>query len=54
MATRELIVSLQSIGIARRSIEIMQNYSNERSAFGKKISEFGQTQKAIAEVSSER
>mmetsp|Transcript_14966 Transcript_14966/g.29809 ORF Transcript_14966/g.29809 Transcript_14966/m.29809 type:complete len:418 (+) Transcript_14966:3-1256(+) len=38
-----------SSGIARRCIEEMAKYSQERKAFGKAIGEFGQIQKMIAE-----
>jgi hypothetical protein len=34
-----------SLGIARRSIEVMSNYAKERQAFGKSIGEYGQIQK---------
>ena len=37
-----------SLGIARRSIEIMNRYANERQAFGQPISGFGQIQAHIA------
>jgi isovaleryl-CoA dehydrogenase len=42
-----------SLGIARRCIEIMSAYSQDRKAFGKPIQEFGQIQKAIAESYAE-
>jgi isovaleryl-CoA dehydrogenase len=35
-------LAAMALGIARRSIEIMSKYSQERKAFGKAISEFGQ------------
>ena len=34
-----------SLGIARRSIEVMSNYAKERQAFGKSIGEHGQIEK---------
>jgi len=37
-----------SLGIARRSIEIMNRYASERQAFGQPIREFGQIQTHIA------
>lgn len=46
-------LAAMSLGIARRSIEIMSNYSKERKAFGKPIGDFGQIQKAIAESYAE-
>ena len=48
-----LTLAAMSLGIARRSIEIMNNYAQERKAFGKPIGEFGQTQKHIAESYAE-
>lgn len=42
-----------ALGIARRSIEVMSRYSQERKAFGRHIGEFGQIQKAIAESYAE-
>ncbi len=44
-----LTLAAMSLGIARRSIEIMTNYASERKAFGKSIGEYGQIQKAISE-----
>ncbi len=37
-----LTLAAMSLGIARRSIEVMSNYAMERKAFGKAIGEFGQ------------
>ncbi|TYZ64362.1 hypothetical protein PybrP1_000274 [[Pythium] brassicae (nom. inval.)] len=42
-------LAAMSLGIARRSIEVMSNYAKERTAFGVSLSSFGQTQKNIAE-----
>lgn len=42
-----------SLGMARRSIEVMSKYAQDRKAFGKSIGEFGQIQKAIAESYAE-
>ncbi len=44
-----LTLAAMSLGIARRSVEVMVNYSNERRAFGKKISSFGQIQRYVGE-----
>ena len=49
MSTERLTLAAMSLGIARRSIEIMTNYASERKAFGKSIGEYGQIQKAISE-----
>ena len=38
-----------SLGIARRSVEVMNRYAQDRSAFGKPIREFGQIQRYLAE-----
>jgi isovaleryl-CoA dehydrogenase len=38
-----------SLGIARRSIEIMNRYASERSSFGKPLRSFGQIQRYLAE-----
>ena len=46
-------LAAMSLGIARRSIEIMTKYSQDRKAFGKSIGEYGQIQKAIAESYAE-
>lgn len=43
-----LTLAAQSLGIARRCIEIMNRYATERTAFGKPIREFGQIQAHIA------
>lgn len=46
-------LAAMALGIARRSIEVMSNYAQERKAFGKPIADFGQVQKAIAESYAE-
>lgn len=40
-------LAAMSLGIGRRSIEVMVNYGNERKAFGKSLSNFGQIQAHI-------
>jgi isovaleryl-CoA dehydrogenase len=42
-------LAAMSLGIARRSIEIMTRYARERQAFGKPINQFGQIQRHVAE-----
>lgn len=37
-----IALAAMSLGIARRSIEVMSKYAQERKAFGKSIGEFGQ------------
>jgi isovaleryl-CoA dehydrogenase len=46
-------LAAMAVGIARRSIEVMSRYAQERKAFGKPIGDFGQTQKAISESYAE-
>lgn len=46
-------LAAMSLGIARRSLEVMVQYSKERQAFGRKLFEFGQIQKLIAESYAE-
>ncbi len=43
-----LTLAAMSLGIARRSLEIMNRYAQEREAFGKPLSAFGQIQTYIA------
>lgn len=44
-----LTLAAMGLGIAKRSIDAMVKYANERKAFGKSISKFGQIQKYIGE-----
>jgi isovaleryl-CoA dehydrogenase len=37
-----IVLAAMSLGIARRSIEVMSKYSQERKAFGKPIGDYGQ------------
>jgi isovaleryl-CoA dehydrogenase len=48
-----LTLAAMSLGIARRSLEIMTKYAGEREAFGKAISHYGQVQSMIAESYAE-
>jgi isovaleryl-CoA dehydrogenase len=43
-----LTLAAMSLGIARRSLEVMNRYAQEREAFGKPLSFFGQMQSYIA------
>ena len=43
-----LTLAAMSLGIARRSLEVMNRYAQEREAFGKPLSAFGQIQTYIA------
>jgi isovaleryl-CoA dehydrogenase len=48
-----LTLAAMSLGIARRSLEIMNRYAGERHAFGKPLSHFGQIQRHIGESYAE-
>lgn len=48
-----LTLAAMSLGIARRSLEIMNRYAQEREAFGKSLNYFGQIQKYISESYAE-
>lgn len=48
-----LTLAAMSLGLARRSVEIMTKYAGEREAFGKPLSYFGQVQKMIGESYAE-
>ncbi len=46
-------LAAMSIGIARRALEVMITYANERKAFGKELNRFGQIQSYIGESYAE-
>jgi isovaleryl-CoA dehydrogenase len=46
-------LAAMSLGIARRSIEVMNKYAQDRKAFGKSIGDYGQIQKHISESYAE-
>jgi isovaleryl-CoA dehydrogenase len=46
-------LAAMSLGIARRSIEVMVRYAQERQAFGKSLSSFGQIQRYIGDSYAE-
>ena len=48
-----LTLAAMSLGIARRSVEIMNEYAQERHSFGEPINRFGQIQRHIAESYAE-
>lgn len=48
-----LTLAAMSLGLARRSIEIMNRYAQEREAFGKSLNYFGQIQRYIADSYAE-
>lgn len=53
LALERLTLAAMSLGIARRSIEVMVSYAAERTAFGKPLNEFGQIQRYIADSYAE-
>ena len=53
LALERLTLAAMSLGIARRSVEVMVRYADERQAFGKPLSAFGQIQRHIAESYAE-
>ena len=48
-----LTLAAMSIGIAKRSLQIMNQYARDREAFGKPLASFGQIQKYIGESYAE-
>jgi len=48
-----LTLAAMSLGIARRSIDVMTRYASERRAFGEPLSSFGQIQRHIGESYAE-
>ncbi len=48
-----LTLAAMSLGIARRSVQAMNKYAQEREAFGKPLSSFGQIQRHIGESYAE-
>lgn len=48
-----LTLAAMGLGIAKRSLEIMNRYASERESFGKPLAAFGQIQKYIAESYAE-
>jgi len=48
-----LTLAAISLGIARRSIEVMNRYARERRAFGQPLNQFGQIQRHIADSYAE-
>jgi isovaleryl-CoA dehydrogenase len=48
-----LTLAAMSVGIARRSVDVMLRYADERTAFGVPIREHGQVQRHIAEAFAE-
>lgn len=53
LAIERVTLAAMSLGIARRCIEIMNRYAQERKAFGQPLNRFGQIQRHIAESYAE-
>lgn len=53
LAIERVTLAAMSLGIARRSVEIMNSYARERKSFGQPINRFGQIQRHIAESYAE-
>lgn len=53
LALERLTLAAMSLGIGRRSLEIMVRYADERQAFGKPLSFYGQIQRHIGESYAE-
>ena len=49
LAIERVTLAAMSLGIARRSVEVMNRYASERTSFGKPLHSFGQIQRHIAE-----
>ena len=49
LEVERLTLAAMSLGIARRSLQVMQKYASERTSFGKTLNQFGQIQKYIAD-----
>ncbi|KAL1495976.1 hypothetical protein AB1Y20_014616 [Prymnesium parvum] len=48
-----VVLAAMAVGIARRSLEVMNSYASERKAFGQPLSSFGQIQRHVAESYAE-
>lgn len=53
LEVERLTLAAMSLGLARRSIEIMNRYAVDREAFGKSLNHFGQIQRYIADSYAE-
>ncbi|KAL3904855.1 MAG: hypothetical protein SGPRY_011134, partial [Prymnesium sp.] len=48
-----VVLAAMAVGIARRSLEVMNTYASDRQAFGQPIAQFGQIQRHLAESYAE-
>ena len=53
LEVERVTLAAMSLGIARRSVEVMNRYASERISFGKPLREFGQIQRYIAKSYAE-
>jgi isovaleryl-CoA dehydrogenase len=53
LEVERITLAAMSLGIAKRSLEIMTRYASERNAFGQSLNRFGQIQRHIAESYAE-
>lgn len=53
LAVERLTLAAMSLGIARRCIEVMNRYAQERQSFGQSLNRFGQIQRHIADSYAE-
>lgn len=53
LALERVTLAAMSLGIARRSVEIMNRYAKERMSFGQPLNRFGQIQRHISESYAE-
>lgn len=53
LEVERLALAAMSLGIARRSIDVMNSYAQNRTAFGQSINRYGQIQRHIAESYAE-
>lgn len=53
LEVERLTLAAMSLGLARRSVEVMNRYAQEREAFGKPLNYFGQIQKHIGDSYAE-
>lgn len=53
LEVERLALAAMSVGLAKRSLEIMGRYANERHAFGQPLVRFGQIQRHVAESYAE-
>lgn len=53
LEVERVALAAMSVGIAKRCLQVMNAYANDRAQFGKPLNEFGQVQRHLAESYSE-